>query len=485
MNDGPASRAADMMASWLGSVLAGAQGRPRPATSPSGALDLIDLGTVGPGQSATATMWLHNTGPAPIGAVAVAARLVGGPDVHRPRLVTSPTVVPALAPGHPRCIEVLVKTEPLTPEGDFVWELSSEGTPSVVRVLLSVAEAVTSRPPAKSFVLRLRLYASMVRRAMLLQLPTGEPESYLYQLVREYPSRVGKHMRAAICLSTCEALGGETDDALAIAASLELLHNAMLIHDDIQDGSGLRRGEVTLHERHGVPLALNAGDALAMFAVERLHEVVQRADSTLAGRLRGEFSQAIRRTVEGQALELGWERDGIVDLSPNDYVGMAVLKTCASTTVLPLRVGALLANDESIDLDALTALAIPLGLAFQIRDDLLSLQPGGGGKDALGDLYEGKRTLPIIHLLATSSGPDHSFLRRFLKGSRSERTPAAVEQIRDLLEQHGSLVSATLTARQFAIEASSRFDEVFATTPSTPALDFLREMIDFTVDRQF
>jgi geranylgeranyl diphosphate synthase type II len=223
-----------------------------------------------------------------------------------------------------------------------------------------------------------------------------------------------------------------------------------------------------------------------MFAVERVHEVVQRADSTLAGRLRGEFSQAIRHAVEGQALELGWERDGIVDLSPNDYLGMAELKTCAYTTVLPLRVGAILANDELIDLDALTALAIPLGLAFQIRDDLLSLQSaGGGGKDTLGDLYEGKRSLPIIHLLATSSGRDHSFLHRFLKSSRSERTPAAVEQVRDLLEQYGSLVFATLTARQFAIEASSRFDEVFATTPSTLALDFLREMIEFTVDRRF
>jgi geranylgeranyl diphosphate synthase, type II len=482
----PVSGTADMLASWLGSVLAGEQVRPKPGTWLSGAPDLIDLGTVAPGRSATATLWLHNTGAAAISAVAVGANLVGGLDPHRPRLVTSPTVVPELAPGHPRSVEVLVKTEAVTPEGDFVWELSSEGTPSIVRVLLSVADTVTDKPPATPFVSRLRMYASMVRRAMLEQLPTGEPESYLYQLVREYPGRVGKHIRAAICLSTWEALGGGTDDASAIAASLELLHNAFLIHDDIQDGSGLRRGEVTLHERHGIPLALNAGDALAMFAVERLHEVVQRAGSTLAGRLSGEFSQAVRRTVEGQALELGWQRDGVVNLSPDDYVNMAVLKTCAYTTVLPLRVGALLAKAESIDLDPLTALGIPLGLAFQIRDDLLSLQPaGGGGKDALGDLYEGKRSLPIIHLLATSSGPDHSFLRRFLKGSRAERTPAAVEQVRDLLEQHGSLAFATLQARQFAIEARARFDKAFASAPSSSALDFLREMVDFMVDRQF
>jgi geranylgeranyl diphosphate synthase, type II len=481
----PAGGVADMLANLLGAALLGARGRTRLGASRAGAPDVIDLGAVAPGGNAAATLWLHNTGPAPIGPVAVAARLAGGPDARLPRLVTTPTVVPALAPGDPGAVEVLVKTEPATPEGDFVWELSSEGTSSVVRVLVSVTEPGTDRPTATAFGARLRVYASMVRRAMLEQLPTGEPESYLYQPVREYPRRVGKHMRAAICLSTCEALGGDTDQALAIAAPLELLHNALLIHDDIQDGSSLRRGEVTLHERHGVPLALNAGDALAMFAVERLHEAVLVGDSVLASRLRDEFGQAVRRTVEGQALELGWQRDGVVDLRPEDYLDMAVLKTCAYTTVLPLRAGALLARAASIDLDALTALAIPLGLAFQIRDDLLSLQPAGaGGKDALGDLYEGKRSLAIIHLLATSSGPDRSFLRRFLKGSRAERTPAAVAQVWELLERHGSLALASAHARQFAIEARARFDKAFASTQPSPALNFLCDMIDYMVDRQ-
>ena len=361
---------------------------------------------------------------------------------------------------------------------NFVWELTSEGAPNVVRVFLVVADSPAFEPAPTQFVSRLRVYASMVRRAMLEQIPTGEPANYLYQLVREYPYRPGKHMRAAICLSICEALGGSATGALDIASSLELLHNALLIHDDIEDGSGLRRGEITLHERHGVPLAVNAGDALAMFAVESLHAVVQRVDGWLATRLRAEFNHATRRTVEGQAIELGWQREGVVDLSVDDYVAMATLKTCAYTTVLPMRVGALLANTPPIDLDGFTTLAIPLGLAFQIRDDLLSLEAtSGAGKDALGDLYEGKRSLPIIHLLSTSTGPDHDFLCRFLKGERTERNPSAVHEVRALLEQHGSVAFATSRARQFAIEARNRFDETFAPTPSSPALDFLREMI--------
>jgi len=482
----PASAAAGMLATWLGSVLGGTRGGAASDVWQAGVPDVIDLGTVAPGESATATLWLHNTGATPLTGVAILATLVGGPHRHPPRLMTIPTVVPELPPGRPCAVEIHVTTERATAEGDFVWELTSEGAPNVVRVFLVVADSPAFEPAPTQFVSRLRVYASMVRRAMLEQIPTGEPANYLYQLVREYPYRPGKHMRAAICLSICEALGGSATGALDIASSLELLHNALLIHDDIEDGSGLRRGEITLHERHGVPLALNAGDALAMFAVESLHAVVQRVDGWLATRLRAEFNHATRRTVEGQAIELGWQREGVVDLSVDDYVAMATLKTCAYTTVLPMRVGALLANTPPIDLDGFTTLAIPLGLAFQIRDDLLSLEASSGaGKDALGDLYEGKRSLPIIHLLSTSTGPDHDFLRRFLKDERTERSPSAVHEVRALLEQYGSVAFATSRARQFAIEARNRFDETFAPTPSSPALDFLREMIDFMVDRRF
>src|SRR4029450_5077291 len=89
----PAGGVADMLASLLGAALLGAGGRPRPGASRAGAPDVIDLGAVAPGGNAAATLWLHNTGPAPIGPVAVAARLVGGPDGRLPRLLTTPTVV--------------------------------------------------------------------------------------------------------------------------------------------------------------------------------------------------------------------------------------------------------------------------------------------------------------------------------------------------------------------------------------------------------
>src|SRR5512140_987508 len=101
-------------------------------------------------------------------------------------------------------------------------------------------------------------------------LAEGQPANYLYDLVRAYPSRAGKAIRPALLLATCEAFGGRLAEGLRPAVALELLHNAFLIHDDIEDASPSRRGAPSLHTRFGLPLAVNAGDALAALALEPL-----------------------------------------------------------------------------------------------------------------------------------------------------------------------------------------------------------------------
>ena len=123
--------------------------------------------------------------------------------------------------------------------------------------------------------------------------------------------------------------------------AIELLHNAFLVHDDIEDASLLRRGEPTLHRRYGTPLALNAGDGLALQAMGTLRENIDLLGPRLADRIMVEFDFMSQQTVAGQALELGWCRDNRTDLEPDDYLDLIMKKTCWYTTVLPLRVGAL------------------------------------------------------------------------------------------------------------------------------------------------
>src|SRR5487761_1472144 len=123
-----------------------------------------------------------------------------------------------------------------------------------------------------------RLIAQLHERALrsvLLSLPSTEPRHYLYDLLPLYPLRAGRGLRPVLCMAACQAYGGSYDDALPFATALELLHNAFLVHDDIQDGSMHRRGRPALHVEHGTPLALNAGDALAAQANALASRAVQ------------------------------------------------------------------------------------------------------------------------------------------------------------------------------------------------------------------
>src|SRR5262245_63529463 len=92
----------------------------------------------------------------------------------------------------------------------------------------------------------------------------------LYDLLADYPFREGKGLRPAILFAACRAVGGRTEQALLSATALELFHNAFLVHDDVEDGSEFRRGKVTLFETHGVPVAVNVGDATNVLALDLL-----------------------------------------------------------------------------------------------------------------------------------------------------------------------------------------------------------------------
>lgn len=310
-----------------------------------------------------------------------------------------------------------------------------------------------------------------------------EPSPYLYELVRDYPGRGGKGIRPALALATCQAFGRPREEALRAAVSLELLHNAFLVHDDLEDQSPTRRGRPSLHELHGVGLAVNAGDALAYLALRPLLE-----DTTLAARLKArlvaELVSVVRQTTEGQALDLGWRWDSVVDLDAVEYLTMAGKKTCWYSTVAPLRLGAIIGSAGTADLGLLSRFGFYLGLAFQIRDDLLDLEPGSvTGKEPFGDLREGKRTLMLVHLLATATPDERRWLEDYLRASPAERG-RDVAGVHALMQQHGSLTYAHECAAGVEREAHRVFDEAFAEVRSSEHLDFLRGLVPYMLARR-
>ena len=216
----------------------------------------------------------------------------------------------------------------------------------------------------------------------------------LYNMMRDYPLRPAKGIRSSICLFTCQAFGGQVNDALLTASSLELFQNWILIHDDIEDESELRRGQPVLHRKHTIPLAINAGDSLhgRMWSLLQNNHSVLGADLTL--NIIEEFINMLNETTEGQHMELSWSNTNDWDISQDDYFIMCTKKTSWYTCITPFRLGNMIANKHTIDENKFVEFGTNLGIAFQIRDDILNLTADGKyGKEYAGDLIEGKRTL--------------------------------------------------------------------------------------------
>ena len=321
---------------------------------------------------------------------------------------------------------------------------------------------------------------------MLDAIPDGEPHDWLYGPIRDYPTRTGKAIRPALCIATCCAFGGQARDALPVAVSMELLHNAFLIHDDIADGSERRRGKPTLPASSGTAIALNAGDALAVIAQQVMRRSVRNFDRDLAERIHTEFDTMAMRTLEGQATELGWRRDETVDLTPEDYLELIMHKTCWYTTIHPLRVGALIGSRGRADVRDMVRFGFHLGAAFQIQDDVLNLvgEEDEYGKEINGDLYEGKRTLVLIHLISHAQGEDRDTVGAYLAMTRAERTPGVVAEIRGLMDAYGSIAFTVDYAQGIAREASDAFEGAFAAAQPGQDLDFIRDLIPYMLNRR-
>jgi geranylgeranyl diphosphate synthase type II len=324
-----------------------------------------------------------------------------------------------------------------------------------------------------------------VRRAMLDAIPDAEPHRWLYELVRAYPGRPGKALRPALCLATCRAYGGSDEDSFPVAVAIEMLHNAFLVHDDIADGSERRRGRPTLPADYGEALSLNAGDAMVVLANRILRRHTRSLGSELADRVLEEFDTMALRTLEGQATELGWRRDCVTDLSPEDYLDLILHKTCWYTTILPLRVGALLGSGGSADLGPMVSFGFYLGAAFQIRDDVLNLigDEAAYGKEINGDLYEAKRSLALIHLGAEARGEDAAVLSAYLAVDRSERSEEMITQIRGLLDKYGSIEFAGEFAQGIAVAAMEAYEEAFAPCPDGEDAEFVRGLVPYMLGR--
>lgn len=326
----------------------------------------------------------------------------------------------------------------------------------------------------------------LIDEEIFKHLPKGEPKE-LYDLIKDYPSRGGKRLRPILCLLSCEALGEDPKKALITAAAVEILHEFGLVHDDIEDGSDYRREQPTLHHMYGIPLAINAGDALHLKAWEVILKNKETLGEEKTLELLKEFIMAGWELVEGQTLELSWIKYKKWDITEEDYFNMCAKKTSWYTCITPLRMGAIIANAKPEYLEYLIEFGYDLGIAFQIQDDLLNLlgEDKKYGKEIGGDIYEGKRTLMLIHLLNSCKSEEKSKIIEIMNKERHEKTADDVEYIISLMKKYRSIEYAKEKAFISFEKAKKIYREKIEKHLLEEPKKILEALIQFVIERSF
>ncbi len=309
----------------------------------------------------------------------------------------------------------------------------------------------------------------------------------LYKMMRDYPERSGKRLRPALCLLICEAFGGNPENVFNTAAALELLQNWLLIHDDIEDGSDLRRGKPCLHHEYSIPLAINTGDALHCKMWEMLHRNDEILGHKLAFQILREFTRLSNQVVEGQHIELSWVGNNRWNLTEDDYWIMSVQKTAWYTCITPCRLGALAAGAPTNDVDQFIDIGMNLGVAFQIQDDVLNLigEVGQYGKEIAGDISEGKRTLVLIHLFNSCTEVESKRVIEVMAKHRDDKRPSDVEEILGLMEKYNSIEYAKKHSKTLVKKACTQFEQRFAHLPDSPAKNLFLPLVNFVIEREY
>lgn len=334
--------------------------------------------------------------------------------------------------------------------------------------------------PPESFEAYLTAYADRVGILINSYIPRGshpDMDRYLYTPLIDYSKNSGKRHRPLICFAACRAVGGNANYAASAAAAIEHFHTAALIHDDIADEAELRRGEPCMHLTKGLGLAINAGD-LALSLVNGTVAGDKLLEDGVKVRVIAELTEMTRRTIEGQALDIGWARDGRYDITPEDYLVMATHKTAHYSGAVPLAVGAIIGGGSDEEVEALRSYGLDTGLAFQIQDDLLNLvgSEESTKKDFRSDITEGKRTLMVVHALHRSEDRDRLIEILSSKEKDSEVLAEAVT----IMDAAGSLEYARDYAENLSSAAKARL--VDSIGPSVER-DLLISMADWFVNR--
>ena len=297
------------------------------------------------------------------------------------------------------------------------------------------------------------------------------PVSVIPALAEHLIGGSAKRLRPLLTIASARVAGAQDDACIKLAAAVEFIHTATLLHDDVVDSSQLRRGKVAAHLIWGAPASVLVGD----FLFARAFELMVEAGSMQALEI---LARASRVIAEGEVLQLTRAHD--LNLSQDLYLEIIKAKT-AELFAAAAEAGAVSAGASPERREALRKFGQDLGLAFQLVDDALDYSGDAAtlGKDAGDDFREGKATLPLLLAIAKTGAAEKPFWDRTV--GRREQTDEDFERARGLVASTGASAATLDLAAQYAETAKAQLGDFAANNSWRPALE---DLADFAVQRK-
>jgi octaprenyl-diphosphate synthase len=291
------------------------------------------------------------------------------------------------------------------------------------------------------------------------------------QLAGHIVAAGGKRLRPVLTLASAQLAGHDGERHVKLAACVEFIHTATLLHDDVVDESALRRGEASANALFGNKPSVLVGDFLFSRAFELMVE-----DGSLA--VLAILSRASSVIAEGEVLQLITAND--TETREEAYLEVIRSKT-AALFAAACRIGAVVADRPAAEEAALESYGLNLGIAFQLIDDVLDFSAKQAllGKTVGDDFREGKITLPIILAFQRGDDEDRAFWRRTLE--ELDQTDADLEHAIGLLERTGGLADTIARARAYGEAACQALSEF----PDSPIRQAMIDVVDFCIDRAY
>jgi len=283
----------------------------------------------------------------------------------------------------------------------------------------------------------------------------------------------GKRIRPVLALLTCETLKGDVEKATSFAAACEILHNWLLVHDDIEDGDKVRRDKPAVWVKYGLGHGINIGD----FMSEKVYELVTKSDLGEKTKidLINEIVETCVKTAEGQTMDMNLRDNN--NPKEADYMKMIGFKTAWYLT-LPMVGGAVIAGRPELT-DKIKQFGMKIGPAFQIVDDLLDLTKGKGRGEIGSDIKEGKRSIMVVHCISKCTEDEKDTLFEILNRPRENTSPADIQVVKALFEKYDSIDYAEKKARALVKESKA----VTAKMPKE-LQHILDQFADYMVERK-